>query len=74
MFEDIKDEYKVRVNEAYEHAQIKKSGDCYDAPYYSRVMDILTRDGELIGTIKVNMPRSEETLNIDVLPSRLIAE
>ena len=30
MFEDIKDEYKRRVNSAYEAAQILKSGDCYD--------------------------------------------
>ena len=30
VFEDIKDEYKRRVNSAYEAAQILKSGDCYD--------------------------------------------
>lgn len=30
VFIDIKDEYKRRVNSAYEAAQILKSGDCYD--------------------------------------------
>ena len=30
VFIDIKDEYKRRVNTAYEAAQIMKSGDCYD--------------------------------------------
>jgi hypothetical protein len=30
VFIDIKDEYKRRVNTAYEAAQILKSGDCYD--------------------------------------------
>lgn len=29
VFEDVKDEYKRRVNTAYEAAQILKSGDCY---------------------------------------------
>lgn len=74
VFEDIKDEYKVRVNEAYEHVQIKKSGDCYDAPYYSRVMDVVDKTGKLIGTVKVNMVRSDETLNLDILPTKLVAE
>jgi len=33
---DIKDEYKRRVNTAYEAVQIKKSGDCYDdTPYHT---------------------------------------
>jgi hypothetical protein len=30
VFEDVKDEYKRRVNTAYEAAQILKSGDCFD--------------------------------------------
>lgn len=30
VFQDIKDEYKRRVNTAYEAAQILRSGDCYD--------------------------------------------
>jgi len=74
VFTDIKDEMKVVVNEAYEHAQIKKSGHCYDGPYYSRVMDVVNDKGILIGTIKVNLERSTETLDIDVLPVKLIAK
>lgn len=35
VFEDIKDEYKRRVNPAYEAVQIIKSGDCYDTPYHT---------------------------------------
>jgi hypothetical protein len=36
VFEDIKDEYKRRVNPAYEAVQIVKSGDCYElAPYHT---------------------------------------
>lgn len=34
VFIDIKDEYKRRVNTAYEAAQILKSGDCYDRTTY----------------------------------------
>jgi hypothetical protein len=71
---DVALEYKVRVNEAYEHEQIKKSGDCYDTPYYSKVMEVVSVDGTLIGTIKVNMKRSDDTLNLDVLPSKIVAK
>ena len=35
VFEDIKDEYKRRVNPAYEAVQIVKSGDCYNTPYHT---------------------------------------
>jgi hypothetical protein len=71
---DVALEHKTRVNKAYEIAQIKKSGDCYDGPYYNRVMDVMTKDGKTIGSIMVNMARSDETLNIDVLPNKLVAE
>ncbi len=39
VFEDIKDEYKRRVNTAYEAVQIRKSGDCYDTPYHTELVD-----------------------------------
>jgi len=38
---DVILEHKVRVNQAYEVAQIIKSGDCYDAPYYSKPVKVL---------------------------------
>lgn len=68
VFEDIKDEYKVRVNIGYEMAQIEKSGDCYDTPYYNRVVEILDETGKCVGKIYANMVRSEGTLHVDKLP------
>lgn len=36
VFIDIKDEYKWRVNRAYERIKIQENGDCYkDAPFYT---------------------------------------
>ena len=40
VFEDVKDEYKRRVNTSYEAAQIRKSGDCYDmVPYHTQLVE-----------------------------------
>ena len=69
---DVILEYKKRVNESYEIAQILKSGDCYDTPYYSRVVEVCDEDGKVIGHTYINLKRSEETLNIDILPQKLI--
>ena len=49
VFEDIKDEYKRRVNTAYEAVQIKKSGDCYDTPYHTEVIDVKDTSGNTSG-------------------------
>lgn len=65
---DVMLEYKVRVNQAYEIAQIEKSGDCYDTPYYSRVIQFMDETGKVVGTGYVNMPRSAATLHVDKLP------
>ena len=46
---DIKDEYKRRVNSAYEAVQIRKSGDCYDGPYRTELEDIKDNGGEVVG-------------------------
>jgi len=73
VFEDIKDEYKRRVNTAYEAAQIVKSGDCYDTPYYNRLMKIVDKEGNEIGKILVDMPRTEATLHTDVIEAKLTA-
>lgn len=72
VFEDIKDEYKRRVNPSYEAAQIVKSGDCYDTPYYNRLVRIVDEDGKEVGKILVDMVRSEETLHKDVLDGELV--
>lgn len=73
VFEDIKDEYKRRVNTAYEAAQIVKSGDCYDTPYYNRLMRIVDSEGNEVGKFLVDMPRSDETLHTDVLDFNITA-
>ena len=60
VFEDIKDEYKRRVNSAYEAAQILKSGDCYDyVPFRTRLV-AATVDG-VSGYQEVMLPRQERT-------------
>lgn len=72
VFEDIKDEYKRRVNPSYEAAQIIKSGDCYDTPYYNRLVRIVNENGNEVGKILVDMVRSEETLHKDILDGELV--
>jgi hypothetical protein len=69
---DVKDEYKRRVNPAYEDAQIEKSGDCYDTPYYDRLIDVVDAAGKKYGTMSVRMKRSPETLHIDKLPVKIV--
>jgi hypothetical protein len=46
---DVKDEYKRRVNAAYEAVQIMKSGDCYDTPYRTEVFEVRGKGGVLEG-------------------------
>jgi hypothetical protein len=72
VFEDIKDEYKRRVNTAYEAAQIIKSGDCYDTPYYTRLVKVIDEDGNFIGYQEVMLKRSPETLDKDVLDTCVV--
>ena len=58
VFEDIKDEYKRRVNTAYEAAQIRKSGDCYDlAPFHTQLV-ATTVDG-VEGWVEVMLAQHE---------------
>lgn len=72
VFEDIKDEYKRRVNTAYEAAQIVKSGDCYDTPYYTRLVEVRDGLGELVGHQEIMLQRTPETVRVDVLPGKLV--
>ncbi len=50
---DIKDEYKRRVNTAYEAVQIRKSGDCYDGPYHTELKDEKDASNNLIGYTEI---------------------
>ena len=58
VFEDIKDEYKRRVNSAYEAAQILKSGDCYDyVPFRTQLVP--TTVAGTAGYQEVMLPRQD---------------
>lgn len=74
VFEDIKDEYKRRVNVAYEAAQILKNGDCYDTPYYTRLIEVVDENGTLIGHQEVMLKRSDNTLHRDLLDFQIVAK
>ena len=74
VFTDIKDEYKRRVNVAYEAAQILKSGDCYDTPYYTRLIEVVDEDGKAIGHQEVMLKRSPETVDLDLLPWQIVVK
>ena len=56
VFEDVKDEYKRRVNSAYEAAQILKSGDCYEYSPFQTQLVAATVDG-VAGYQEVMLPR-----------------
>lgn len=64
---DVALEYKHRVNRSYESAQIIKSGDCYDTPYYSRLVEVVDDNGEHVGYQEVMLKRSDKTLNSDMI-------
>lgn len=68
---DVALEYKRRVNHAYETAQIIKSGDCYDTPYYTRVVEVVDDKDKHVGHMEVHLKRDESTLNIDILPKKV---
>lgn len=72
VFEDIKDEYKRRVNTAYEAEQIVKSGDCYDAPYYTRLVPVVDESGDHVGYQEIMLKRTPETLRTDVLCGAIV--
>ena len=72
VFTDIKDEYKRGVNTSYEAAQILKSGDCYDTPYYTKLAEVLDDRGNHIGHLEIMVKRSERTLPMDLLDCQLV--
>ena len=56
---DVILEHKRRINVSYEAHQIMKSGDCYDAPYFTRLVEIVNNDGEHVGYQEVMLKRGE---------------
>ncbi|MEK9175417.1 MAG: hypothetical protein AAB795_02365 [Patescibacteria group bacterium] len=72
VFEDVKDEYKWRVNRAYEAAQIVKSGDCYDTPFYTKLIELVDESGKHVCYIDGYFERSDKTVNCDVVPYQIV--
>ena len=72
VFEDIKDEYKWKVNRPYEIAQVLKSGDAYDTPFYMKVIELVDEDGNVVGHQEVALKRSSETTDLDLLPWQIV--
>jgi len=50
---DVKDEYKRRVNSAYEAIQIRKAGDCYTTPFRTEVVEVKDDANRVIGYTEV---------------------
>ena len=65
VFIDILHEYKRRVNTAYECAQIIKSGDCYDTPYLTRIVEMVDEVGKVVGHQEI-MLKKENDLGKDI--------
>lgn len=59
---DVKDEYKRRVNSAYEAVQITQSGDCYTTPYRTELVEVKDEEGKVTGYQEVmkDLRASEE--------------
>ncbi len=74
VFEDIKDEYKVRVNKSYEIEQILKSGDCYDTPYFNKVVEVVDEEGKNIGYTYVEVKNDGENYKVDKLPVKIVVK
>ncbi len=50
---DVKDEYKRRVNAAYEAFQIRKAGDCYTTRYRTELSEVKDARGTVTGYSEV---------------------
>jgi hypothetical protein len=50
---DVKDEYKRRVNSAYEAVQINRAGDCYETRYRTELSEARDAAGRLVGYSEV---------------------
>lgn len=74
VFEDIKDEYKVRVNKSYEIAQILKSGDCYDTPYFNKVVEVVDENDNVVGHTYIELFNDGKNVKLDKMPYRLIVK
>lgn len=69
---DVVLEYKRRVNVSYEAAQIIKSGDCYDTPYYTRLVEVVDAAGKHVGYQEIMLKRDDTTLFADKLAGKIV--
>jgi hypothetical protein len=67
VLEDVKDEYKRRVNIAYEAQQIIDNGDCYDTPYYTKLVEVYDQQNQPCGYAEIMVKRSDSTLGKRVI-------
>jgi len=74
VFVDIKDEYKVRVNKSYEIAQILKSGDCYDTPYFNKVVEVVNEKGKVVGHTYIELKNNGENYKLDKMPFKIVVK
>lgn len=66
VFEDVKDEYKRRVNTSYEAAQITKSGDCFDLVPYRTELTPFEHNG-IRGFIEIQLPHIDLAKKTDTV-------
>jgi hypothetical protein len=64
---DVALEHKRRINVAYEAEQIVKSGDCFDAPFYTRLVEVVDKDGKHVGYQEIMLKRNDDTINKDII-------
>lgn len=74
VFEDVKDEFKVRFNKSYEIEQILKSGDCYDTPYFNKVVEIVDENNNHIGYTYIELKNDGENVKLDKMPYKLMVK
>lgn len=70
---DVALEHKRRVNVAYEAEKIVQSGDCYDAPYRTKLVPVIDMNLEIIGYQEVMLkdagsmtPEQEDRMAIGI--------
>ena len=74
VFEDIKDEYKWRVNRSYEAEQILKSGDCYNTPFFTKLIEVVDDEGKTIGYTDLYLKNDGSNYKLDKLPNKIVVK
>ena len=72
VFKGVGDEFMARVVRAYEAVQIVKNGDCFDTPYYTKLVRVVDEHGSFVGYVEVSVQRSDKTLGHDTLDGKIM--